>query len=277
MAWTIEFLKSHGSESPRLDTEILLAHARGCQRIELYTNYDTPLSDAQRAVMRDLVQRRAKAEPVAYLVGHREFFGLDFQVDPSVLIPRPDTETVVMDVLDAAKPLTHPRIVDVCTGSGCIAVAVAVNCPQARLTAIDIEPPALSVAQHNAQRHAVADRITFLQGDLLEPLAAGEQFDIIAGNPPYVSEAEFETLQADVRLHEPHRALDGGPDGLAVLRRLIPQAAGHLGSGGRLILEIASEQVDSITRIIEETGDFGETKVLKDLAGRSRVVRTLRR
>ena len=153
--WTTAHLKQHGSETPRLDAEILLAHARGCRRIELYTRFDEPLTDAQRAVMRDLAKRRAKSEPVAYLVGHREFFSLDLRVTPDVLIPRPDTETLVVELIDAARAVESPRILDLGTGSGCIAIAAAVNLPSARVTATDLSDAALAIARENAEKHAV--------------------------------------------------------------------------------------------------------------------------
>lgn len=275
--WTIPHLKSHGSESPRLDAEILLAHARGCPRIQLYTNYDQPLTDAQRAMMRDLVNRRAAAEPVAYLVGHREFFGLDFRVTKDVLIPRPDTETLVVDAIEVLKMQTAPRVLDVGTGSGCIAISLAVNCPNAEVTAIDLSKAALDIAQANAETHKVAGRIRWLCGDLFVPLNAGEQFDLIASNPPYIAAAEIETLSADVRLHEPRSALDGGPDGLDVIRRLIANAPQHLASQGKLLIEISGEQVDAVSQLLTANGNYGDIAVQKDLAKQPRVVRAVRK
>ena len=201
--WTTGHLKRHGSDTPRLEAEILLAHARNCPRIQLYVHYNELLSDAERAAMRDLVKRRAQAEPVAYLVGHREFFGLDFRVTPDVLVPRPETETLVLEVIAAAKNLAKPRVLAVCTGSGCIAVAAAVNIPAALVTATDVSPSALVIACENADRHGLASRIRFFEGDLFAPLTAAEKFDLIVSNPPYVADAEMETLPADVRLHEP--------------------------------------------------------------------------
>ena len=189
LEWTIPHLKSHGSESPRLDAEILLAHARGCPRIQLYTNYDEPLTDTQRSTMRDLVKRRAAAEPVAYLVGHREFFSLDFQVTKDVLIPRPDTETLVVDAIEALKQQPAPRVLDIGTGSGCIAISLAVNCPNATVTAIDLSPAALDIARANADKHKIGDRIRWLCGDLFAPLVADEQFDLVVSNPPYIASA----------------------------------------------------------------------------------------
>ncbi len=221
--WTTAHLKKHGSETPRLDTEILLAHARGCRRIELYTRFDDVLSERERTAMRDLVRRRAQSEPVAYLVGHREFFGLDFRVTPAILIPRPDTETLVLELLDVAKPLAAPRILDVGTGSGCIAVAAAVNHPTAQVTATDVSDAALAVARENAQSHHVLDRIRFLPGDLFGPVGQNEPFDVVVSNPPYIAEHEKETLQNDVRRYEPRmRALlrtDGPGTAISTDRR----------------------------------------------------------
>lgn len=273
LEWTTGHLKKNGSETPRLDTEILLAHARGCRRIQLYTDFDVVLSDDVRARMRDLVQRRAKAEPVAYLVGHREFYSLDFQVTPDVLIPRPDTETLVLAALELAKPLESPRVLDLGTGSGCVAIAISVNHKTANVTAVDLSDAALEVARGNAERHKVADRIRFLHGDLFIPLEAGEQFNLIVSNPPYISTADIERLHEDVRLHEPHSALDGGPNGLAVIERIIADAADHLRDGGALLLEMSPEQAEKITRSLESTGRFTEITTRKDMAGKQRVIR----
>ena len=275
--WTIPHLKKHGSESPRLDAEILLAHARGCQRIQLYTHFDDPLTEPQRAAMRDLVKRRSAAEPVAYLVGHREFFGLDFAVTSDVLIPRPDTETLVIEAIDWLKQRSQPRVLDIGTGSGCIAISLAVNCRQAQVTAIDLSAAALAIAQQNAEKHGVTDRIRFLHGDLFAPLADNEQFDLIASNPPYITSAEMETLQPDVRLHEPHSALDGGPDGLDVIRRLIAAAPPHLAAGGSLLIEIDGAQADAVTQLLAANSHYEEIAVLKDLAKQPRVVRAVRK
>jgi release factor glutamine methyltransferase len=272
LEWTIGYLKEHGSESPRLDAEVLLAHARGCPRIQLYTEYDTVLPDAVRARMRELVKRRAEAEPVAYLVGHREFFSLEFEVTPDVLIPRPDTETLVVEALDAAKPRAAPRVLDLGTGSGCIAVAIAVNHPGALVTAIDRSGAALAVAGRNARRHGVAERVRFLEGDLFAPLPGDAQFDIIASNPPYVAADEMAGLQADVGRHEPHEALEGGVDGLDVIRRIVQGAGSVLAAGGHLLLECSPEQASTIRSLFEGSGRFDDVHVRSDLAGRPRVV-----
>lgn len=270
--WTIGHLKQHGCESARLDAEILLAYSRSCQRIQLYTEYDAPMSPEERATMRDLVRRRATLEPVAYLVGFREFFGLDFEVEPGVLIPRPDTETLVMTALEVANELPTPRILDVCTGTACVPVAIAANCAAAALTAIELDNHVHGIAQRNIEKHKLTDRITLLQGDLFSPLADDAAFDVITANPPYVTDAEMTTLQPDVRLHEPELALRGGADGLDIVRRLIPDAAAWLTDGGALMLEIGEQQGDAVTRLFAASNQYEPAEIVKDLEGRSRVV-----
>ena len=273
--WTIEHLKRHGSESPRLDAEILLAQARNCQRIQLYTNYETPLEPDERATMRELVMRRATLEPVAYLVGYREFFGIEFEVQPGVFIPRPDTETLVVSLLEAARDMEHVeplRILDLCTGSGCIPVSVAANCPRARLTAVELDADVVEVAQKNARNNGTADRVEILHGSLFEPLPEGAQFEIISSNPPYVTDQEMDGLQPDVRLHEPHLALRGGADGLEIVRKLLVGAPARLVSGGVMLLEIASEQAETVKQLYADSGVFEPAEIVKDLGGRSRVV-----
>jgi len=275
--WTTAHLKKHGSESPRLEAEILLAHARQCPRIQLYVQYNELLTDDQRTVMRDLVKRRAQAEPVAYLVGHREFFALDFRVTPDVLIPRPETETLVLQLITAAKSSPNPRILDIGTGSGCIAVAAAVNVPGASVTAVDISPQALEIANDNAHRHSVAGRIRLLEGDLFGPLAGEEQFDLIVSNPPYVADGEMATLPADIRLHEPHLALKAGPQGLDVIARLISQAAARLAPRGAIFVELSPEQADAVTGLFNDSGQFEPPRTIKDSSGRERVVTARRK
>ena len=270
--WTTTYLQSHGSDAPRLEAEILLAHARNCPRINLYTHIDELLSDTERSTMRELVRRRAQSEPVAYLVGHREFFGLEFAVTPDVLIPRPDTETLVVALLEMVKAYTQPRILDVGTGSGCIAIAAAVNSPVAEVTAIDVSEAALGLARSNAERHGILDRLRFLAGDLFAPLAPQEMFHVIASNPPYVREDEWDTLPKDIRSFEPRGALLCGPDGLEVVRRLVAGAPARLAEGGHLLVEISPEQADDVCDLFRAEQQYAEITVLKDLAGRSRVV-----
>lgn len=275
--WTTGYLQQHGSESPRLEAEILLAHARRCPRVQLYTRIDEELTPRQRETMRTLVQRRAKHEPVAYLVGFREFYSLDFQVQPGVLIPRPDTETLVLELIESARQQPAPRILDVGTGSGCIAVTAAVHLPAARITAVDLSAEALQTARHNAARHGVEERIRFLQGDLFEPLKSGtapeqgEPFDFIVSNPPYVAEEEWKQLPEDIRRYEPALALRGGKDGLDIIRRLIAEAPQFLAPQGRLLFELSPEQDSDILALLNEAGCYTDARLICDLSNSSRV------
>ena len=288
LEWTTGHLKKHGSDTARLDAEILLAHSRGCQRIQLYTAYDEPLADAVRATMRDLVQRRAQAEPVAYLVGHREFFSLDFRVTRDVLIPRPDTETLVIEIIEGVKTLVTSRsstsesaravrVLDLCTGSGCVAVAVAKNCQSTKcdieIVATDISPAALTIARENAAAHKVDDLIEFLKGDLFAALTPDVKFDIIAGNPPYVPTAEIDTLGPEIAKHEPRLALDGGPTGLAVFDRLIAAAPQYAAPGALFLMEMSPEQAEPLQQRLLAHGGYTDVSVRKDLAGRPRVLK----
>lgn len=270
--WTTAHLTKHGSDSPRLDAEVLLAYARKCERIRLYTNYEDEVSEQERGLMRELVQRRSKSEPVAYLVGNREFFGLDFYVDPNVLVPRPDTETLVIELVDEAQQLPSPSILDLCTGSGCIAIAAAANCAKASFLATDISERALAIAQKNAETNALSAKIQFLLSDCFAELPEGTVFDIIVSNPPYIPDAEIESLDADVRQHEPRLALSGGTDGLDFYRRIISEAPRYLKEGGRLMLEFSPEQETSLKALFETSGKYGDVRVKADLAGRARVM-----
>lgn len=270
--WTTAHLTKHGSDSPRLDAEVLLSFARKCERIRLYTNYEDEVSDEQRALMRELVQRRAKSEPVAYLVGHREFFGLDFYVDSHVLVPRPDTETLVMELVDEIQKRTNPSVLDLCTGTGCIAIAAAANSSGAQFLATDISEQALEIAKKNAETNGLSERIQFQLSDCFDGLPEGATFDIIASNPPYIPDAEIETLDADVRLHEPRLALAGGADGLDFYRKIIEQAPGYLKENGVLLLEFSPEQESALKSLFEDSEQFGKADVKADLAGRARVI-----
>jgi release factor glutamine methyltransferase len=287
LEWTTGHLKKHGSDTPRLDAEILLAFARGCQRIQLYTAYDETLTDAIRGKMRELVQRRAQAEPVAYLVGHREFFSLDFRVTKDVLIPRPDTETLVIEIIEAVKQLATARqesgdaspvrVIDLCTGSGCVAVSVAKRSQMAKLnvqiTATDISPAALAIAAENAAKHGVQDLITFVEGDLFAPVATESRFDIIASNPPYIPTAEIATLDAEVAKHEPLLALDGGASGFDVIDRLIAATPDYATTNALFLMELSPEQADTANQKLIAAGKYIDVTVRKDLAARPRVMK----
>lgn len=275
LEWTIEHLKKHGSDTPRLDAEILLAHSRGCPRIQLYVQYDQELEDEQRLTMRELVKRRAAHEPVAYLVGHREFFGIDFEVAKGVLIPRPDTETLVVQALEIAKPLATGRVLELCTGSACIAVAIAKNCPQVTVTTVEIDALAAEIARRNIAKHTLSERVELLSGDLFAPVA-GREFDLLVSNPPYVPDGEIATLDPDVRLHEPELALRGGADGLDIVRRIVTEASRFVVPGGAVMLEISPEQADAVVALFAAHGSYEPARIKKDLAGKARVVWTKR-
>ncbi|QDT37208.1 peptide chain release factor N(5)-glutamine methyltransferase [Stratiformator vulcanicus] len=269
--WTTQHLKSHGSESPRLEAEILLAHSRGCPRIQLYVQFDEVLSDAQRAKMRDLVKRRANAEPVAYLVGYREFFSLRFEVTSDVLIPRPETETLVLQALAHLKTCESPCLLDLCTGSGCVAISAAKNCPPASVVATDLSPQALAVAGRNAETHEVSDRVQFCEGDLFEAVPSDAKFHVIATNPPYVADTEWESLSPDIRLHEPNQALLSGADGLDHIRKIVGHAAHHLAPGGMLIIELSPEQARTVCDLLATWAHRVEP--IRDVDGEVRFVR----
>lgn len=271
LEWTIGHLKKHGSDSPRLDAEVLLAHARGCARIQLYTAYDEVLSDPVRQTMRDLVKRRANAEPVAYLVGTKEFYSLPFEVNSHVLIPRPDTELLVMEGLRIIQSIEQPRVLELGVGSGCISTALAVNNRRAEIVGVEIDSETMAVAQRNLVRHKVADRVELRQGDLFSPVSPGEAFDLLVSNPPYISSEEIPRLDATVRQHEPHRALDGGPDGLDIIRRIAAGAASVLRPGGAILLEFSPEQAEPVRQILANH-QFADISILNDLGQTARAI-----
>lgn len=269
--WTMGYLKEQGSEAPRLEAEVLLAHARNCKRIQLYTQFDQPLTPHERSVMRELVKRRGAAEPVAYLVGHKEFFSLDFHTPPGVLVPRPETEVLVGAALDAIKQWPQPQVLDLCTGTGCVAIAIAKNSPQAQLTAVELHDVPFATARKNLERHELEKRVQLLQGSLWEPLPVDAKFHVIVSNPPYVATGELADLPRDIRDHEPRAALDGGQDGLDVIRQIIDDSPLRLLPSGRLMIELSPEQSETVKSLMSERG-FKEVRAHNDLAGRPRVV-----
>lgn len=264
MEWTEKHFQEKGIESPRLEAQLLLAHALTCKRVEIYTRWDEPVADDRRGRFRELIKRRLDGCPTMYLVGRREFFALEFEVTPAVLIPRPETELLVAETLKRIKSMTNPRVLDVGTGSGCIAVAIAHRQKNAQVTAIDISAETLAVARRNAAKHRVADRIRFLEGDLFGPLAPAEKFDVIMSNPPYVALADWEGLPSHIREHEPRVALEAGPDGFAVLDRLIPGAVDHLAPAGHLLLEIGATQEEGVSRRLNECCNLEIGPILRD-------------
>jgi len=281
LTWTTDYLKEHGSGSARLDAEVLLAHARSCERIELYTAFEQEVDLETREAFRQFVRRRASGEPVAYLVGHKEFYSLSFLVSPDVLIPRPETEHLVLCALDLIKESSSKEkaweIADVGTGSGAIAITVAKYVPESRITATDISPAAIQIAKQNAQSHSVADRIEFQVGDLLSEVPKERKLDFVVSNPPYIAETEENDLENSVRDYEPHLALFGGPNGTEIIARLIPQAAERLQSGGWLLIEISPMIQEAVASLIDQVGDFSKPTFEKDLAGLIRIVKAQRK
>jgi release factor glutamine methyltransferase len=277
LGWTTDFLKSKGFDEAKREAELLLTHVLGCQRIELIARFEDQPSDGQRAKFKELITRRVSGWPVAYLLGTRDFYLLTFEVNPAVLVPRPDTETLVLEALTRLKPLAAPDVLDIGTGSGCIAVCLAHQKKTARVVATDVSPDALAVAQRNAAKNGVAERMTFLQGDLFAPLASGSTFDLIASNPPYIAQSEFASLTADVRDHEPRIALDGGPDGLAFYRRIAAGVGPFLKPGGSLLLEVGYTQADAVRALLAERPELEVGTTLKDTGGHLRVVTAKKR
>ncbi|MFO0960963.1 MAG: peptide chain release factor N(5)-glutamine methyltransferase [Isosphaeraceae bacterium] len=277
LTWTTDFLRKKGSESPRLDAEVLLSHVLQCERVRLYTAYDEAVGERDRSAYRELVKRRSEGAPVAYLVGRKEFFSLPLKVTPAVLIPRPDTETVVVEFLARFPATAEVRAVDVGTGSGCIAIACTNRHGKAHFLAIDRSPEALAVARENADRHKLSDRIDFREGDLLDPAADEGPFDAILSNPPYIPTDDIDGLEPGVRDHEPRLALDGGDDGLRIADRLIAQAVPLLKTGGHLILEIGTAQEGPVRDLIAGHPELELAPTIRDAANHPRVIRATRR
>ena len=275
LTWTTDFLKERGADSPRLDAEVLLAESLGCERIGLYTAFDEVADEKTRTAFRELVRRRAQGTPVAYLVGRREFYSLNFHVTPDVLIPRPETELLVVRLLDLVaerKNDSPPTIADVGTGSGIVAICAAKQLTQCHVTAIDLSPAALEVARRNAAEHGVDDRIEFVHGDLLEAVTAEQRFDFIVSNPPYVTSSEWAELDRDVKDFEPRIALDGGESGTEIIQRLVDQATRRLKPGGHLLNEIGPTISDAVESILDKADGLQRGPTIKDLARHPRIV-----
>lgn len=276
LTWTTDFLKRRGSESARLDAEVLLAHVLGRERVQLYTHFDEEIEPTSRAAFRELVRRRAEGSPVAYLVGRKEFYSLPLKVSPAVLIPRPDSEFVVVEYLAAFKERGRTVAVDVGTGSGCLALACAQQHKISRFYATDMSPQALDVAAANARALGLADRVEFRQGHLLEPVAELGPLDAIVSNPPYIPTDVIPTLEPGVRDYEPHTALDGGPDGLRVVADLIAHATPLLKPEGHLILEIGTAQEQPVRALVEAQNAYRLLPTVRDHANHPRVVHAVR-
>ena len=280
--WTTEFFKSRSIESSRLDAEVLLAEALGCKRIELYTRFDEVPAEPVRTAFKALVKRRAGGAPVAYLVGRREFYSLEFDVEEGVLIPRPDTELLVVTALDRIKERSvveeggDTLVADVGTGTGAIAVAIAHQAPSAKVVAIDVNPQAVALATRNAEKHSVSDRVYALESDLFSAVKATRRFDLIVSNPPYVTTNELIDLDRAVRDHEPPVALDGGPEGTDVIERLLAAAPERLNEGGTLLFEISPMIAERVETLCQEAPGLEYTGMVNDLAGTTRMA-TVRR
>jgi len=301
LRWTTDYFRIKGISEPRAAAEVLLAHTLSVSRLDLYLRYDQPLNPEELARFKALVVRRREGEPVAYLTGHREFWSLDMQVTPAVLIPRPETETLVAAALEAArfyeeneverggqeegqpktenrKPKTPSLLgLEVGVGSGAVVIALAKELPRMAWVGLDRSGAALAVARANARRHAVLDRVHLLNSDLLAALKPAAAFSLLVANLPYVPRAEWERLPREIKAFEPSEALLGGEDGLDLIRPLIRQAQQYVKGGGWMLLEVGDQQAPQVAALVEETGAYNRIETIKDFSGIERVVRARRR
>ncbi|MEA3492904.1 MAG: peptide chain release factor N(5)-glutamine methyltransferase [Candidatus Margulisiibacteriota bacterium] len=263
--WTSRYLNS------RLEAEILIAYSLKLKRIELYINHERVVNEKELADFKKLIQRRKQGEPIAYITGTQPFMSLEFFVDRSVLIPRPETERLVEVVIDHhGSQLT---IADIGTGSGAIAISLAKYLPEIKVIGIDTSPDAIKISQKNAEHHKVSGRCEFRIGNLLEPLK--EKVDLIASNPPYIPTQDIETLETDVKDWEPIQALDGGVDGLDYIRKLVNQAPDYLNSNGRLLIEIGFDQGGKVKSLVENNGKYKTIEIIRDLSGKDRILKAI--
>ena len=271
--WSTGHLEEYQVGSPRLSAELMLARVLDCRRVDLYLRFDQPLAQDELDAYKALLLRRRQHEPVAYLVGRREFFSLELEVGPGVLVPRPETELLVEEGLARLKDQDQPQVVDLCTGSGAVALALAANLPGARVMGVDLSPKSLAYARRNARRLGLEERLTWLEGPLFEPLAvAGGFVDLITANPPYVSQAEYAALPREVRDYEPSLALLGGEDGLDITRQIIRGAGSFLRPLGWLLVELGAGQAPGAMKAARDCGHYGQVETAPDLAGIQRVL-----
>lgn len=269
--WTTQRFTDAGIAGARLEAQLLLAHVLGCSRVQLYTGFDKPLAEPELAAYRALIKRRLGGESVSYLLGEQEFWGLPFHVSEHVLVPRPDTETLIEVARELRTDRAAPcRILDLCTGSGAIAIALAKELPAATVVATEVSPDAAAIAVKNAARNGVADRVDIRVGDLFAPVA-GERFDLVVSNPPYIASAVIPTLSPEVR-REPQLALDGGADGLQFYDRICAVARAHLVPGGWLVVEHGYDQADAVRARFEAAG-FTDIVLTHDLGKNPRITR----
>lgn len=271
LKWTEQYFGSKGVDSPRLDAEVLLSHVLEKQRIYLYVHFDEPLEKAELAQYREMLKKRVRRMPVAYIIGTKEFMGITFHVSPAVLVPRPDTEILVQAAIDRLKKMDKPVVADIGTGSGAVCLSLLKYLPALQAATVDISPEALEVAKENAKRLEVTERIEFYAGDLLEPLAE-RRFDAILSNPPYIPEADIALLEPEVRQYEPMAALTGGRDGLDFYRRLIQTGAPMLKENGFMAFEVGIHEAGPVAALAEAEPLLERTEILKDFAGIDRVV-----
>ncbi len=277
LKWATDDFRGRGLESPRLDAELLLSLALGLDRVRLILEAARPLTPNELSSYRNLIKRRRAGEPIAYIRGEREFFGHAIHVTPAVLIPRPDTETLVEVALDRTRARSlYGTAVDLCSGSGCVAIAFAKERPTWRVTGVDVSEQAVAVARNNAERLSARAAFRFLVGDLFAPLGQAERFDLVTANPPYIPHADLADLDAGIRDFEPQLALDGGPDGLDVVRRIVAQAPERLTSGGVLALEIQYDQADRVSELMARAG-LVDVERRRDYGGHERVVSARKR
>ena len=266
-----DFLAQKGVDTPRLDCELLLAHALELTRVQVYLNHDRPLNDEELATLREAMRRRAEREPLAWILGHKEFYARDFQVLPGVLVPRPDTETLIEVCLqllpEAEEPLTY--VADIGCGTGCVGLTLAAERAALRLYSVDLSDAALACTKTNTDALGIGDRVAVLKGDLLDPIPTARTIDWVVSNPPYISSSTLKTLAPEVSRQEPSLALDGGVDGLDIYRRLLTQARERVTAG--LVVEIGHDQGESVPDLFERAG-FVEIEVHQDLGKRPRVV-----
>lgn len=284
-AWTIrdllkvtaEYLKEKDIEAPRLSAEVLLAHLLSLTRVQLYLHFDRPLSEEEVSGYRVLIKRRLKREPLQYITGTQEFWSLDFSVGPSVLIPRPESEVLVEKAVSLYRSgsvpnAERPRLLDLCTGCGALAVALAREIPKAEVWAADLSEKAIAVARSNASKHGVENEVRFLTGDLWQPVREGGLvFDLIVSNPPYIRSSSLKSLSPEVG-YEPRSALDGGESGMLHIGKILLEGPGYLNPGGWILVEMDPEQTLEGLRVMEETGQYASWEKLKDYSHRDRVV-----
>ncbi len=274
--WVTQFFTDKGIDSPRLSAELLLSYVLGLKRIELYTQHNSAVEKQELDKLRELVRRAGQHEPIAYLVGKTEFYSMELNVTQDCMIPRPETELLVQRAIEFLRTRNGNQFVcDLCTGNGCIAVAIAKNYPNAKIIATDICDAALAVAATNIEKHHLQDKITLLSGDLFDPIIPQldvGKFDLIVCNPPYVSSSEYEKLDKNVKNYEPRLALFAGDDGMDIYRRIIERIDSFLKSDAALILEIGYAQGQAIKELLEQAGTFAEVRIEKDLHNNDRIV-----